>query len=608
MYKKLLPLITIVILAVCFTAFYSGHINAVKQAQIKVGDYISFGKYYGKPILWRVINYDPAKGYLLLSEKILCLKPFDAAGDLTDTRGTDARKQYGSNYWEKSNIRLWLNSESSKVDYQGQKPPSKENIYLGYNPYNNEPGFLANFTSGERKLINPAAHRCILAFCDKSERDGGIQKHIYNENIGKVLTNYKNAFYSDVTDKVFLPDIDELKEYVYDRKWPLIKAPTVEAVKNSNYVEEYFKSTEKWFYYLRTPYASTSNWVRIVQRGGGISYGNPFRGDTGIVPALYIKPGVPIKSGDGTLKTPYTLDPTYAPSPNPTPVPIPQQPSAVKLKTGDYVWFGRYYKQPVLWRIINIDKEKGALLFSERILSLKPFDAKGDLTSEGRGDSYRVEAGSNYWKESNIREWLNSKLEKVKYTCNPPSDKWIWEGYNNYEGEPGFLNPDNFTVSEYSKIKTVRNKSLLGVYDKQVRDGGMEIFINSDFMESFMQNYDSAYYEMLDEKVFLLDVKEVYEYLYKCGWDYRRKPTVQAVQNSEFYDDFLLSSRSWFYWLRTPLAAFTGRQASVDNGVTYNVHSHPCFGDCGIAPALYLEPENTKEGGDGSQADPYLIR
>ena len=109
---------------------------------IKLGDYVQMGTYYGKPILWRCVAFEKIKGYddngnpiidstdtvteykegylpLMLSDKILCIKPFDANGsNISGSHGRGYsqgyyRQRYGSDYWADSNMRCWLNSTAS---------------------------------------------------------------------------------------------------------------------------------------------------------------------------------------------------------------------------------------------------------------------------------------------------------------------------------------------------------------------------------------------------------------------------------------------------------------------------------------------------------------
>jgi hypothetical protein len=200
---------------------------------MQIGDYVQFGKYYGKPILWKVINIDADGSPMLYSEKILCVKPFDAAESGKDGRtgsnpysNDEDRQRYGSNKWENSNIREWLNSNETKVTYTTQAP-TNEAVWDGYNDYADEAGFQSNFSESERAARKPVTHKSILAEIDKGEKEGGTEKHQWNYSIDNVVANYDKAYYKNVTDKVYFLDVKELYDYVYKRNLEYRKMPSL---------------------------------------------------------------------------------------------------------------------------------------------------------------------------------------------------------------------------------------------------------------------------------------------------------------------------------------------------------------------------------------------
>ena len=85
-------------------------------------------------------------GTLLLSDKILCFKAFDAAGKHDYDDIFQNVEKHGSNFWEDSNIRAWLNSTApaGAVEWPCGVPPMAENVKDGENPYADEKGFLAD--------------------------------------------------------------------------------------------------------------------------------------------------------------------------------------------------------------------------------------------------------------------------------------------------------------------------------------------------------------------------------------------------------------------------------------------------------------------------------
>lgn len=81
------------------------------------------------------------------------------------------------------------------------------------------------------------------------------------------------------------------------------------------------------------------------------------------------------------------------------------------LIPGDYVEFGKLYGESILWRVIDLN-DNGYLLFSEKIVEVRSFDAATDTVRE---DLYRQTHGSNYWGTSSLREWLNSEEQKTEF-------------------------------------------------------------------------------------------------------------------------------------------------------------------------------------------------
>lgn len=188
--------------------------ESVKASGLNVGDYITFGKYRNENILWRVIHKVTAddisnkayKGYqqgdfLLLSDKILCLKCFDAKDDSEELQ---ERKDNGSDNWKDSNIKAWLNSEQLDMDlfyYGGEdEAPIKERICNQINEYDEESGFLSNvnFKAGEVNFIRQVVNR----FCSTTNPEAIDQKSMP---------------YQSSTDKVFLLDNYEIDDYLIDK-------------------------------------------------------------------------------------------------------------------------------------------------------------------------------------------------------------------------------------------------------------------------------------------------------------------------------------------------------------------------------------------------------
>lgn len=239
----------------------------IPVTNIQIGQYVQFGRYLGESILWQVVIKD--NGIMLVSDRILCVKPFDAAesgntiheGNIY-TSVEEARQKGGSNKWSNSNIREWLNSSSQKVSYTTY-PPTKSAVWQGYNAYEDEPGFLFNFTQIERDAIQSIAH------------DG-------------------------VTDLVYLLSEEELQMLSVKTRMT-----TENAVKNNNYPR--LVKVQNWCYMLRTP-SSGSNYILNVTSEGDAGWYSPGQGDKGVLPVLNLKTDIYISKGEGTSNMPYIIE------------------------------------------------------------------------------------------------------------------------------------------------------------------------------------------------------------------------------------------------------------------------------------------------------------
>ncbi len=140
------------------------------EAEMLLGETIVFGRYNEEPIKWRVIKIsDDNTKAVVISDRILTMKCYDAAegGKYNSNDGKsywnvpseelDAELDVllrGSNSWESSNIRTWLNSDKENVTYIGQSPNTQA-MSEQTNGYNTEAGFLNGFTDKELSAIIP---------------------------------------------------------------------------------------------------------------------------------------------------------------------------------------------------------------------------------------------------------------------------------------------------------------------------------------------------------------------------------------------------------------------------------------------------------------------
>ena len=578
--------------------------QAAVSANIKIGDYVQMGTYYGKPILWRCVDIDD-NGPLMLSDKILFAKAMDAKGD--DKSGSHSRGGFrpnnGSNYWPDSNMRSWLNSDADagNVQWLCGNPPDAAHFSSPYNAYDQEAGFLHNFTQDELDAVKEVTHKTLLSQNDMSNMSTGTELYANVEDIKDAMSNYDKAYAEDVQDKIFLPDVKQVYD-IYNKGEILgadyyIGEPTAECVENDEDKTSGLTFGKKWNYALRTPVTDQATKYNVLASNGKITSTNAHISTyAGIRPMFYLEQDADFKSGSGAADYPYSM-----------------KEDAVKI--GEYVQMGTYYGKPIIWRCVDID-EHGPLMMSDKIISAKPVDAAGDMGSEEsshKRNTNRNTWGSNFWPDSNMRSWLNSDADagQVEWLCgNPPASS-----SNAYDREAGFLH--GFTQDELNAVKEVTHKTLLAQCDISHKTTGTEFYINVDDIKDAMSNYDNAYAEDVQDKIFLPDSKQAYD-VYKngeiLGADYYiGEPTAECVEHGESMTKSFKVGSKWHYILRTPVANQDGvyipntkYNVLTNSGkITRTTADVSNYG--GIRPMFYLAQDVSFKSGKGTQSYPYSI-
>jgi hypothetical protein len=247
--------------------FISCGLSMNVYASVEKGDYISFGKYNSESIIWRMIEED-SESCLLLSDKNLCLKPFDGE----------------SGRWSESQLREWLNSaENTNVFY-------------------NEAGFLSqcNFTDEEYEILFGTLHSSIISEGYAQESDSGNEEHIYSIDVAQSSSNGSVAFKENVVDKVFIPSVDYM-----DVLRSNVKIFGVEY--NMTYLGDVIKNCPYW---LCDSMGSDplENKVRVMSADNKISQSKVDNENIGVRPMCRIKKGAfNFLGGNGEKETPYIL-------------------------------------------------------------------------------------------------------------------------------------------------------------------------------------------------------------------------------------------------------------------------------------------------------------
>lgn len=292
--------------------------------------------------------------------------------------------------------------------------------------------------------------------------------------------------------------------------------------------------------------------------------------------------------------------------------------SAASIKIGDYITLGG-----IKWRCVAFElatnqsngypvidstntstsytvSSKGdqcylPLMLADTSIGQKEFDAECSKISGSHGrNSYRIRHGSNYWGDSNIRDWLNSSASagNVTWSCgNAPS----------YKSEAGFLT--KFNDTEKAAMQTVTQKSLLAQADKDIPGAsGSEVHKYNGDISNVVQNYSTAYSEQVTDTMFLLDVQQVYN-VYSNDAD---------LGGNGYYK---CPGSDCSYWLRMPSGTTSNeaRLVTSEGGVGEEYVDFSRFGGFPnyyyfvVRPAFFLNPSAKFECGSGTSDVPYRL-
>lgn len=233
--------------------------------------------YNGKAIVWQIggHNHYAAGQTVLVSKDIITLKAFDAI----EASNTDSnRKNYGNNRYSVSNLRQWLNSNTSAwyaAQHSADAPPSNANVWSNNNEYDAEAGFLTNFSANLRNALIPTA----LTVAKNTVTDGGGSETVTDKVF--LLSNTEVGLANEngiVEGKLLAMFSNDASRVAY---------PTTEAVTKSEYKDATnLVASKTWYYWLRSPYASYSYSARSVSTSGTLNDNSAYIGSYGVRPAL----------------------------------------------------------------------------------------------------------------------------------------------------------------------------------------------------------------------------------------------------------------------------------------------------------------------------------
>ncbi len=255
------------------------------------GDHLQLGSYKGEPIVWQIVNVDPATGIgTLVSSDIIAYMAYDASESGEAGVGDTEVQQNGSNDYVESNLFQWLNSDGIRVQYSDVAPSADSVIFSEDFEGNvtesilaDEAGFLNGFSDNEQSAIM------------ETDYEVGMTE---DYAIGDQPMDGTSSAGTLVTSKVFLLSIEELGDWVLGHGYTAVKRTL---------------SGDQDYYWLRSTYSGSDSLVWTVDTGGSLFITSANYSKTGVLPVVRLDlRRYPIVTGVGTATNPYTLDYQYA--------------------------------------------------------------------------------------------------------------------------------------------------------------------------------------------------------------------------------------------------------------------------------------------------------
>lgn len=236
------------------------------------------------------------------------------------------------------------------------------------------------------------------------------------------------------------------------------------------------------------------------------------------------------------------------------------------------------YNGAVIRFVVGRQSSDRVGLVTEKIISLKAFDAKEPSNSNSSRQSY----GNNRASVANLLLWLNSAAAaggwySAQHSADaPPTAANVWSSHNPYDQEAGFL---SFFEADF---RNALLNDTITVAKNTVTDGGGS--------------------EQITRKVRLLTETEVglgnengiaegtQWPLFTDNESRKAYPTAEAVSKSTYTNSSLSATQPWYYWLLTPNAGYAYGVRRVDSGGGLG-NDGAWRGRNGVRPALFLAPD-----------------
>lgn len=257
---------------------------AKKLSSLAVGSKVrDIGSIYnGLPLDGIILGHDhDGKGITsFVSEKIITLKCFDAK---EPGNSDEYRRKYGNNRYKVSNILQWLNSDGAAgnwyvAQHEADAPPTDGNVWVNYNEYDQEAGFLSFLSQGMKDALKTVSKTTVKCSID-GDGSEAISAKIHLLSATEVGLKNENEIEEGKIYDYFSQSNNDERRTAY---------PTEPCVNKSEHTETLLATSKKYYYWLRTPIYGTTEHTRHVEIRGSRSGNQANRGYYGVRPAWFL--------------------------------------------------------------------------------------------------------------------------------------------------------------------------------------------------------------------------------------------------------------------------------------------------------------------------------
>ena len=246
----------------------------------------------------------PENSTTLITDELILLRAVDAK----EPNNTDSnRRQYGNNRYSVSNIDHWLNSTASagqwySPQHSKDQSPNSTSVVL-QNPYDTDAGFLNGF---DEQFIS-AIQDTTITVARNTVTDGGgydtLTRKVFLPSKAELLNQAENSIMEGSMLQYFQENTNAIR---------IAKISNYCAQDNNSHAgSSKVTAGSNNFYWMRTPYSSSSYRVCRVNDNGSLDYDGAFVGNGGVRPICNLNSGTGVSDqpdSDGCYSL--TLDAT----------------------------------------------------------------------------------------------------------------------------------------------------------------------------------------------------------------------------------------------------------------------------------------------------------